>query len=49
MKLLQNHLIDEATYTKYLKFNRQNEINRNPKLKFCPTTNCEGFLSKPKN
>ena len=35
------------TYNKYLKFNRQNEINRNPNLKFCPTPNCEGFLLKP--
>lgn len=33
-------------YDKYLKFNKYNEINRNPNLKFCPTTNCEGFLER---
>lgn len=47
MKLLQSHLMEKDIYNKYLRFNRQNEINRNPDLKFCPTPNCEGFLTKP--
>jgi hypothetical protein len=37
----------EDLYEKYLRFNKKNEINRNPKLKFCPTPNCEGYLNKP--
>jgi hypothetical protein len=48
MKLLTNHIMSKEIYEKYLRFNKQNEINRNPKLKFCPVPNCEGFLEKNK-
>lgn len=49
MKLLTNHIMSKEIYEKYLRFNKHNEINRNPKLKFCPTPNCEGFLEKIEN
>lgn len=40
MKLLTNHLMSKETYEKYLRFNKQIEIHRNPNLKFCPTPDC---------
>jgi IBR domain, a half RING-finger domain len=39
--------MSKETYNKYLKFEKRSEINRNPGLKWCPTTDCEGYLVKP--
>ena len=39
--------MSEEIYNKYLKFNKRNEVNRNPELKWCPTPDCEGYLQKP--
>lgn len=36
--------MDPSTFQKYLRYNKRNEVTRNHKLKFCPSTDCEGIL-----
>jgi E3 ubiquitin-protein ligase RNF19A len=47
IKFLTKHLMSPNIYDKYLKFNKRNEVSRNPNLKWCPTPDCEGYLEKP--
>ena len=39
--------MDKELYIKYIKFTSRQEIHRNPKIKGCPTPDCEGILDKP--
>ncbi|CDW75180.1 ibr domain containing protein [Stylonychia lemnae] len=47
LKYLQKHVMDDDTYSKYFKFSNRQEIHRNPRMKGCPTPDCEGYLEKP--
>lgn len=46
VKFMTKHLMNPDLYEKFIKFSDRIEIHRNPNLKFCPTTDCEGFLRK---
>ena len=40
---------DQDTYTKYLKFKENIDVNLNPKLKWCPRPNCNHFIERGKS